>query len=105
MQFFNPYAGVDLAQGANALGQSIENGDALGIVEGGLKTLTGTARNIFGGMGQARIKNEGIKNYMDAQRDNIVGKSQQGKNGGAFPNFQARHLCGYYHRRTVIFLR
>ena len=88
MQFFNPYAGVDLAQGANALGQSIENGDALGIVAGGLKTLTGTARNIFGGMGQARIKNEGIKNYMDAQRDNMIGKSQQGQNGGAFPNFQ-----------------
>ena len=81
MQFFNPYAGVDLAQGANALGQSIENGDALGIVAGGLKTLTGTARNIFGGMGQARVKNEGMKNY-------IVGKSQQGQNGGAFPNFQ-----------------
>lgn len=87
-QFFNPYVDVDLAQGMNTLGQSIENEDALGIVAGGLKTLTGTARNIFGGMGQARIKNEGIKNYMDAQRDNIVGKSQQGQNGGAFPNFQ-----------------
>ena len=88
MQFFNPYAGVDLAQGANALGQSIENKDALGIVAGGAKVLAGTARNIFGGMGQANVRNEGIKNYMDAQRDNIVGKSQQGQNGGAFPNFQ-----------------
>lgn len=88
MQFFNPYAGVDLAQGANALGQSIENGDALGIVAGGAKVLAGTARNIFGGMGQARIKNEGMKNYYDAQRDNMIGKSQQGQNGGAFPNFQ-----------------
>jgi hypothetical protein len=87
-QFFNPYADVDLAQGMNTLGQSIENGDALGIVAGGLKTLTGTARNIFGGMGQARIKNEGMKNYYDAQRDNMIGKSQQGQNGGAFPNFQ-----------------
>lgn len=83
MQFFNPYAGVDLAQGANALGQSIENGDALGIVAGGAKVLAGTARNIFGGMGQANVRNEGIKNYMDAQRDNIVGKSQQGT-----PSFQ-----------------
>lgn len=85
MQFFNPYVDVDLAQGMNTLGQSIENGDALGIVAGGLKTLTGTARNIFGGMGQARIKNEGMKNYYDAQRDNMIGKA---KNGGAFPNFQ-----------------
>lgn len=83
MQFFNPYAGVDLAQGANALGQSIENGDALGIVAGGAKVLAGTSRNIFGGMGQANVRNEGIKNYMDAQRDNIVGKSQQGT-----PSFQ-----------------
>ena len=87
MQFFNPYAGVDLAQGANALGQSIENKDALGIVAGGAKVLLGTARNVFGGMGQANIRNEGIKNYYDAQRDNIVGKSQQGtlfyEDGGA----------------------
>jgi hypothetical protein len=87
-QFFNPYASVDIEQGANALGQSIENGDALGIVAGGLKVATNLGRNIFGGMGQANIRNEGIKNYMDAQRDNIVGKRQQGENGGRYPNFQ-----------------
>lgn len=83
MQFFNPYVGVDLAQGANALGQSIENKDALGIVAGGAKVLAGTARNIFGGMGQANIRNEGMQNYYDAQRDNMIGKSQQGT-----PSFQ-----------------
>lgn len=81
-QFFNPYGGVDLEASTQYLGQSIGSGDTLGIVAGGLKTLTGAARNIFGGIGAANRKEEAMKNYYENQREAIVGKPQYMQEGG-----------------------
>lgn len=80
-QFFNPYGGVDLEASTQYLGQSIGSGDTLGIVAGGLKTLTGAARNIFGGIGAANRKEEAMKNYYENQREAIVGKPQYQEGG------------------------
>lgn len=77
-QFFNPYGGVDLATGAQALGRGIQSGNALDIVSGGLKTLAGTARNVFAGMGQENVRQESLKNYYDNQRDMLTQKYQDG---------------------------
>lgn len=77
-QFFNSYGGVDLATGAQALGRGIQSGNALDIVSGGLKTLAGTARNVFAGMGQENIRQESLKNYYDNQRDMLTQSYQDG---------------------------
>lgn len=81
-QFFNPYGGVDLATGVQALGRGIQSGNALDIVSGGLKTLAGTARNVFAGMGQENIRQESLKNYYDNQRDMLT---QSYQDGGEIP--------------------
>lgn len=80
-QFFNPYGGVDIASGAQFLGQSIEDKDPFGIVMGGLKVATGVGRNIFGGMGRENVKNEAMKNYFDNQYEGITGTPQYLSNG------------------------
>lgn len=80
-QFFNPYGGVDIASGAQFLGQSIENKDPFGIVMGGLKVATGVGRNVFGGMGRENVKNEAMKNYFDNQYEGITGTPQYLSNG------------------------
>ena len=77
-QFFNPYVGVDLATGAQVLGRGIQSGDTLDIATGGLKTLAGTARNVFAGMGQEKVQQEALKNYYDNQRDSMTGYYQDG---------------------------
>ena len=80
-QFFNPYGGVDIASGAQFLGQSIENKDPFGIVMGGLKVATGVGRNVFGGMGRENVRNEAMKNYFDNQYEGITGTPQYLSNG------------------------
>lgn len=72
-QFFNPYGGVDIPTAANYLGQSIEEGNALGIVAGGLKVATGLGRSVLGGMGQQNRKQEAMKNYFENKRENLRG--------------------------------
>lgn len=81
-QFFNPYGDVDIPTAANFLGQSIEKGNALGIVAGGLKTGLGVARNLFAGMGQANVQEETMKKYYSDQRANMIGKPQSFQEGG-----------------------
>ncbi len=75
-QFYNPYGGVDIPTAANYLGQSIEEGNAFGIVAGGLKVATGLGRNILGGMGQQNRKQEAMKNYFENKRENLTGNFQ-----------------------------
>lgn len=68
-QMFNPYVGVDIAAGATHLGQSIENGNTLGIVAGGLKVAAGIGRNVFSGMGLQNRENERRKNAAQKIKD------------------------------------
>lgn len=71
VQFFNPYAGVDIPTAATALGQFVENDNALGIAGSGLKLATGLARNFFGGMGLQRRNNQVMNDYYETQRNNL----------------------------------
>ena len=95
VQFFNPYGGVDIPTASTYLGQSIENNDTLGILAGATKVATGVARNIFGGMGQANLKNEAMKSYYDNQRETISAFEQGGRmyyqDGGEEPLMEEEH--------------
>ena len=81
-QFFNPYSDVDINTGAQVFGRGLQSGNPLDIAAGGLKTVTGLARNIFGGMGQENVRQEAIKKYYDEQRDLMTKPTAQ--NGGYF---------------------
>ena len=76
-QFFNPYSGFDIPTAASTLGSSIENGDTLGTIGSGLKLATGLARNVFGGMGQARRNNYLQKQYYEKQREGMTGSGRE----------------------------
>lgn len=71
-QMFNPYAGVDIPSAANYLGRSISNKDTLGIVSGGLKTLSGVGRNFVSGLGQQNRYNQIMKDHMDKKKEGVV---------------------------------
>lgn len=86
-QFYNPYGGVDIPTAANYLGQSIQEGNTLGIVAGGLKVATGLGRGILGGMGQQNRKQEAMKNYFENKRENLTGSFQ--------PLYEEQRIGGY----------
>jgi SOS response regulatory protein OraA/RecX len=67
-------------------GQSLENKDTLGAIASGAKIALGTARNIFGGMGQARRENYVKKQYAEKQREGMTGqgREQMARFGGYF---------------------
>jgi transcriptional regulator CtsR len=85
-QFFNPYSGVDIPTAGVMFGQSLENKDTLGAIASGAKIALGTARNIFGGMGQARRENYVKKQYAEKQREGMTGqgREQMARFGGYF---------------------
>jgi transcriptional regulator CtsR len=85
-QFFNPYSGVDIPTAGVMFGQSLENKDTLGAVASGAKVVLGTARNIFGGMGQARRENYVKKQYAEKQREGMTGQGRE----------QMARFGGYY---------
>jgi len=81
-QFFNPYSDVDISTGAQTLGRGIQSGNTWDIVAGGLKTTTNLARDIFGGMGQEKVKNEALKKYYEDQRAFNLRQTEQFQEGG-----------------------
>jgi hypothetical protein len=81
IQFFNPYAGVDIPTAASTLGSSIENKDTLGTVASSLKLTTGLARNFFGGMGVQRRNNQVMKDYNEKVKGDL-NKTQTLQDGG-----------------------
>lgn len=83
IQFFNPYAGVDIPTAATALGQFVENDNALGIAGSGLKLATGLARNFFGGIGLQRRNNQVMDDYYETQR-NSLNRPEVLQDGGFF---------------------
>ena len=85
-QFFNPYSGVDIPTAGVMFGQSLENKDTLGAVASGAKVVLGTARNILGGMGQARRENYVKKQYAEKQREGMTGQGRE----------QMARFGGYY---------
>lgn len=91
-QFFNPYSDVDINTGAQAFGRGLQSGNPLDIIAGGLKTVTGIARNVFGGMGQENVRQEAIKKYYDEQRNLMTTPTVQEGNyfqdGGGIPQTQ-----------------
>lgn len=76
-QFFNPYGGVDIPTAGVMFGQSLENKDTLGAVASGAKVVLGTARNILGGMGQARRENYMKQQYYEKQREGMKGAGRE----------------------------
>ena len=76
-QFFNPYSGVDIPSASVMFGQSLENKDTLGAVASGAKVALGTARNILGGMGQARRENYVKKQYAEKQREGMTAQGRE----------------------------
>jgi transcriptional regulator CtsR len=76
-QFFNPYGGVDIPTANVMFGQSLENKDTLGAVASGAKIALGTARNILGGMGQARRENYVKNQYYEKQREGMTGAGRE----------------------------
>jgi transcriptional regulator CtsR len=58
-------------------GQSLENKDTLGAVASGAKIALGTARNILGGMGQARRENYVKNQYYEKQREGMTGAGRE----------------------------
>lgn len=85
-QFFNPYGGVDIPTAGVMFGQSLENKDTLGAVASGAKVVLGTARNILGGMGQARRENYMKQQYYEKQREGMKGAGRE----------QMLEFSGYY---------
>jgi transcriptional regulator CtsR len=85
-QFFNPYSGVDIPTAGVMFGQSLENKDTLGAIASGAKVALGTARNILGGMGQARRENYVKKQYAEKQREGMTGQGRE----------QMARFGGYY---------
>jgi hypothetical protein len=85
-QFFNPYSGVDIPTAGVMFGQSLENKDTLGAIASGAKVALGTARNILGGMGQARRENYVKQQYAEKQREGMTGqgKEEMKKFGGYY---------------------
>ena len=76
-QFFNPYGGVDIPSANVMFGQSLENKDTLGAIASGAKIALGTARNILGGMGQARRENYVKQQYYEKQREGMTGAGRE----------------------------
>lgn len=76
-QFFNPYSGVDIPTAGVMFGQSLENKDTLGAIASGAKVALGTARNILGGMGQARRNNYVYNQYKEKQREGMTGAGRE----------------------------
>lgn len=76
-QFFNPYSGVDIPSASVMFGQSLENKDTLGAVASGAKVALGTARNILGGMGQARRENYVKNQYAEKQREGMTAQGRE----------------------------
>lgn len=76
-QFFNPYGGVDIPTAGVMFGQSLENKDTLGAIASGAKVALGTARNILGGMGQARRENYMKQQYYEKQREGMTGTGRE----------------------------
>jgi hypothetical protein len=85
-QFFNPYSGVDIPTAGVMFGQSLENKDTLGAIASGAKVALGTARNILGGMGQARRENYVKKQYAEKQREGMTGQGKE----------EMKRFGGYY---------
>lgn len=85
-QFFNPYSGVDIPSASVMFGQSLENKDTLGAIASGAKVALGTARNILGGMGQARRENYVKNQYAEKQREGMTGQGRE----------QMARFGGYY---------
>jgi transcriptional regulator CtsR len=85
-QFFNPYSGVDIPTAGVMFGQSLENKDTLGAIASGAKVALGTARNILGGMGQARRENYVKQQYAEKQREGMTGQGRE----------QMARFGGYY---------
>jgi transcriptional regulator CtsR len=83
-QFFNPYSGVDIPTAGVMFGQSLENKDTLGAIASGAKVALGTARNILGGMGQARRENYVKQQYAEKQAEGARQGERVGRFGGYF---------------------
>ena len=101
-QFFNPYSGVDIPTAGVMFGQSLENKDTLGAIASGAKVALGTARNILGGMGQARRENYVKNQYAEKQREGMTGQGREQmarfggyyKDGGMQPGMEEEQGAG-----------
>lgn len=101
IQFFNPYAGVDIPTAATALGQFVENDNALGIAGSGLKLATGLARNFFGGMGLQRRNNQVMDDYNEAQR-NSLNRTEVLQDGGVIDNSMYQFGGSYKSHSPIV---
>ena len=68
VQFFNPYAGVDIPTASAVLGESLANKDTLGTVGASGKLLFGLARNTLGAYANQQRTNQIMKDYYNRQK-------------------------------------
>lgn len=81
---FNPYAGVDIPSAASFLGESIESGNVGMGVASGAKLGLGLARNVLGGMGRERVRQNTMDQYRENQRDKMEGPISYNEDGGYY---------------------
>ena len=92
-QLFNPYSSVDIPTAAYTLGQGIENGNGLETFGSALKLATGLGRNIFSGIGNARVNNYTKDEYDRKMRERAT-QPEYMQQGGKIQN--ADLLTGHY---------
>lgn len=100
IQFFNPYAGVDIPTAAATLGQGIESGNTLQTVGSALKLGTGLTRNIFGAMGRERRKNYVQDQYLQKQKEGM-NTLQFFQDGGELEDLVSQLLSQQQNKKQV----
>lgn len=85
-QFFNPYGGGDAYSGAYGLGESIQQGDTLGIIGSGLQTSLHLLRTGFAGAANARRGDYVMQDAMEKYREGLKPAPQSMQQGGTFAN-------------------
>jgi len=90
-QFFNPYAGADLASSAHLLGQTFQNEgstkNTLTGIAAGANVLTKLARPMVAGMGYAKANAEALKEKREKDRSGMIGSyDMMAAEGGEVPS-------------------